>query len=64
VTAVDGKVPPTGLVDAAIAQNVRIGVARLVRESPLLKSFLVAGRIRIAGARYDLDTGEVRILRD
>ena len=64
VTAVDGKVPPSERLDAAIDQNVRIGVARLVRESPMLKSFLVSGRIRIAGARYDLDTGEVRLLRD
>lgn len=64
VQAVDGSVAPEGLLDAAIAQNVRIGVARLVKESPLIKSFLVSGRLRIAGARYDLDTGEVRILRD
>jgi len=64
VKAVEGSVAPEGLLDAAIAQNVRIGIARLVKESPLIKSYLISGRIRIAGARYDLDTGEVRILRD
>lgn len=38
-------------------------VARLVQESPMLKSFLVVGRLRIVGARYDLDSGEVKYLR-
>lgn len=63
VQAVEGHVSPADLVDAAVVQNVRMLVARLVKESPLLKSFLVAGRLRIAGARYDLDTGEVKLVR-
>lgn len=63
VKAVERRVAPGELLDAAVQENVRQLVARLVRDSPLLKSFLVAGRIRVAGARYDLDTGEVKILR-
>ncbi len=63
VQAVEGRVAPGELVDAAVNQNVRMVVARLVRDSPLVKSFLVAGRIRIAGARYDLDTGEIKMVR-
>jgi carbonic anhydrase len=63
VRAAESKAAPGDLLDAAVQENVRMLVARLVKESPLLKSFLVAGRIRIVGARYDLDSGEVKIVR-
>lgn len=56
-------VAPAERLDAAVVRNVQLIVARLVKDSPLLKSFLIAGRIRIVGARYDLDTGEVKLLR-
>ena len=50
-------------VDAAVIAQVKLTVGHLVQDSPLIKAYLVAGRIRILGARYDLDTGEVRVLR-
>jgi carbonic anhydrase len=63
VKAAEAKGAGGDLLDAAVQENVRMLVARLVKESPLLKSFLVAGRIRIVGARYDLDSGEVKLVR-
>ena len=63
VKSAESKGAGGDLLDAAVQENVRMLVARLVKESPLLKSFLVAGRIRIVGARYDLDSGEVKLVR-
>jgi len=51
------------LLDEAVRVQARSMVRRLVEDSPMLKAFLVSGRLRIAAARYDLDTGEVELLR-
>jgi carbonic anhydrase len=37
-------------------------VAQLARSEPILAPAVRAGRVRIAGARYDLDTGQVDII--
>jgi carbonic anhydrase len=51
------------LLDEAVRVQAKSMVRRLVEDSPMLKAFLVSGRLRIAAARYDLDTGEVELLR-
>lgn len=51
------------LLDEAVRVQAKSMVRRLVEDSPTLKAFLVSGRLRIAAARYDLDTGEVELLR-
>ncbi len=48
------------LLDAAVRENVRRTVSRLRTASePLLLEPQRAGRLRIVGARYDLDDGDV-----
>ena len=51
------------LLDEAVRMQARLTVRHLVEESPLLKAFLVSGRLRIVAGRYDLDTGAVEVLR-
>lgn len=51
---------PGDLVDNAVRENVRRTVARLRTASePMLIEPLKAGKLRIVGARYDLDDGDV-----
>ena len=47
------------LVDNAVRENVRQVVARLRTTGPILSEAIQAGRLRIVGARYDLDDGSV-----
>lgn len=52
--------PGDDLVDKAVRENVRRTVARLRTGSdPLLLDPIKAGKLRIVGARYDLDDGGV-----
>ena len=50
---------PPELLDAAVEQNVRGVVAELQRCEPILSELQSTGELRVVGARYDLDTGEV-----
>ena len=50
---------PGDLLDNAVRENVRRVVARLNTSDPLLNGPVAEGRLRIVGARYDLETGEV-----
>jgi carbonic anhydrase len=43
-------------------ENVRRNVRRVREESPVLRDLETEGRIRIVGAMYDMDTGEVTML--
>ena len=47
------------LLDAAVRENVRRTVERLRTSEPLLIDPLRAGKLKIVGARYDLDDGKV-----
>ncbi len=51
---------PRDLLDNAVTANVELTVRRL-RASKILSGFIEKGKIRIAGARYDLATGKVEI---
>ena len=42
--------------------NVRAQVAALTASSPIIREKVEAGRLGVAGARYDLDTGKVTLL--
>ncbi|MGO1079360.1 carbonic anhydrase [Inquilinus sp. CA228] len=53
---------PGDLVDNAVRENIRRVVSRLKDDRPLLQEPLAAGRLKIVGARYDLDRGEVSII--
>jgi carbonic anhydrase len=47
------------LLDNAVRENVRRVVAGLGASGPLLEEPLAAGRLKIVGARYDLEDGNV-----
>ena len=49
-------------VDAAVRVNTQWVAKRLVDESGVIREAVAAGKLRIVGARYDLDTGAVEIL--
>lgn len=55
------KDQPGDLVDNAVVENVRYQIEQLQR-SPLLKERLQSGKLKIAGSRYDLDTGTVQMI--
>ncbi len=50
-----------GALDEAIANNVKLQVAKL-KESPVLSSLVKEGKLKIVGAVYDLDEGKVKML--
>ena len=54
-----GKLKGEELLDAAVRENVRRIVARLRNSEPVLLEPLRAGKLKIVGARYDLDDGTV-----
>jgi len=58
VIAAHGK-HPSDLVAAAIEENVRLNVKRLIDDTPLLSDALAAKKIAVAGGIYDLATGKV-----
>jgi carbonic anhydrase len=55
----DKKAP--GALDEAIANNVKLQVAKL-KESPVLSALVKEGKLKIVGAVYDLDEGKVQLL--
>ena len=46
-------------VDMVIRQNVKLTVENIRRQSPILKEMEENGEIKIVGAYYDMDNGEV-----
>lgn len=53
---------PGDPLDNAVRANVRMVVASLKSSNPLLSELAASGKLTIAGARFDLDTGEVEIV--
>lgn len=53
---------PEDVLNAAIEENVRRQVRRLRTISPIINEALAAGSVKVAGAIYDMQTGQVRIL--
>ncbi len=50
------------VIDQAVRAHVQIQVGRLVRADPIVSRAVKAGRIRVVGARYDIDRGQAEIL--
>jgi carbonic anhydrase len=61
VIAAHGK-HPSDLVAAAIEENVRLNVKRLIDDTPLLADALAAKKIAVSGGVYDLATGKVKLI--
>ena len=53
---------PGDLLDNAVRANVTMVVQQLKSSGPILEELVKKGDLAIAGARYDLDDGEVKIL--
>ena len=49
-------------LDAAVRRNVKDVVSSLEHSEPLLAEWVRAGKVKVVGARYDLDTGEVTLV--
>lgn len=56
------KSQPGDPVENAVVANVRYQIERLKENSPLLVERSRAGKLKIVGGRYDLDTGEVTLV--
>jgi carbonic anhydrase len=52
------------LLHASVHENVRRTVNRLRTAEPMLSEPLRTGKLKVVGAHYDLDTGEVTFLPD
>jgi carbonic anhydrase len=52
----------TDLLDKAVTENVREVIASLGQRSPSMAAMAAKGELRIVGARYDLDSGEVTVV--
>ena len=50
------------LVETAIDDNVKLVAANLTKQSKILKELAEAGKIKIVGAKYDLDDGKVSVM--
>jgi carbonic anhydrase len=57
-----GSANKSDLVESAIDNNIKLVVKSLVKQSPVIRSLVDGGKIRIAGAKYDLDDGTVKLL--
>jgi carbonic anhydrase len=49
-------------ISTVINANVRYAVKNLQSSEPVLMGACAAGQLRIVGARYNLDTGEVKVI--
>lgn len=52
-----------GFEDAVAAENVRLSVEQIRKQSTILQTLESQGKIRIQGAMYHLDTGRVELLK-
>lgn len=50
------------LLENTVKENVRL-VVRYLEQTPILKSLIEKGQVKIVGAYYHLNTGEVKILK-
>lgn len=55
------KDKPGDLIDNAVTANVEYQIEKL-KQAPLLSERMNSGQLKIVGGRYDLDTGEIRLL--
>ncbi|WP_445241161.1 carbonic anhydrase [Microcoleus vaginatus] len=61
--AVDSTNGQTGDAwDNAVRANVKMNVNNLQSSSPILAEAVKAGKLKVVGGRYDLDSGKVEII--
>jgi carbonic anhydrase len=50
------------LLDNAVVANINYQIERIKQDSGLINQKLSSGNLKIVGGRYDLDTGEVKLI--
>jgi carbonic anhydrase len=50
------------LVEASVDMNVKLTAKSLVEQSPVIRSLVDSGKLKIVSAKYDLDDGTVKLL--
>jgi carbonic anhydrase len=50
-------------VENAVRANVQLTVASLLHSKPVLEHMVRSGKLKIIGARYDLDSGKVELVK-
>lgn len=53
---------PPNLLNAAIAENVRMTVKKVTGAQPMLADMVASGKVKVAGGVYDIATGKVNLL--
>jgi carbonic anhydrase len=53
---------PSDLLAAAIEENVRLNVKRLIDDAPIMSDALAAKKIAVSGGIYDIATGKVGLI--
>jgi carbonic anhydrase len=53
---------PSDLLDESIRVNVKMVVEQIRKSQPILAAMIQQGKVKVVGARYDLDTGKVEFL--
>lgn len=53
---------PGDFLEASIEENVRLGMKRLKTQSKIIGEAVAAGKLKIAGGVYDLETGAVNLV--
>lgn len=49
-------------LEAAIEQNVRYNVRKLMKAKPIIAQYVAAGRVKVVGGVYDIATGKVTLI--
>lgn len=58
------KSKPGNLLDNAVAENVRGTVDKIKTDSSIIQEHVKAGKVKVVGAVYDLDSGRVIFQRN
>jgi carbonic anhydrase len=53
---------PANLLNAAIAENVRLTTQAVVTAQPVVAALVAAGKVKVAGGVYDIATGAVSLV--
>ena len=57
-----GNEPGNDLINAAVIANIKLSVEQIKMSEPVLAESVKQGKVKIVGARYDLDEGLVKIV--
>lgn len=56
-------IPEDQVYEKAIDENIKNTIAE-IEKSPIIEELVASGKIKVVGAKYDLDTGKVMLVPD